>query len=245
MRIRWIDQIEIYETMIATNNRKYFTGIDVNAIIDKEALFSYLVLEYGEMSPLDNDTITFRNRIINFFQIHKWNIDKLCDTLQLEYNPLNNTGWTQKRNIDRDISEITDNTVDTTGHNDTEWDESGSQRETDVHFVSAFNDKESPEQTGVDAQGYPIYKYNDTEEYRDTMSMSYSKNGTNNQTMQEKSQQDKMVNTDDVTTDDIVRTGNSGVSYQSLIEEERKQAEYNIYKWIARHFCKELMIAVW
>ena len=354
-------------------NKGYLDGIPIHAFIDREALLDFIVMECGDLRTVDSNSGYFHERVKTFFAIHKWNIDKLCDSLEFDYEPLNNYHGVEDRTLARDVEQntvtdrdqtddtVTDRgqTVDTTTDRDqtdktvtdrnqtddtttdrvvketekTErdvstvenvsknqtvkddtttdrgWSESGSGNEEDIHFVSAFNDKESLEQVGVDQFGNPIWKMNDTEHDRDTKTNSYRKSGTEdinvleNKTTTETDKTDGTVDEDidrtkdidedvsvndklveniveddtltediivneklkedinvkdvlaedihknDVTDEDVVehkkKSGNYGQSYQSLIEEERKQAQFNIYKWILNHWFHELMVSVW
>lgn len=223
------DHIRIWE--IKNPGKGYMDDITVstNAIVDKDILFNYLQMEYLDMEVIDDDTWFFHERVKNFFDIHRWNIDELAKTLEYKYEPLENGKWKKRRDLtDNKNRDMLD---------DKTYEESGSHNITDVHYVSAFNEDESPEQTGVDANGVPIYKYNDTEHDRDTESKRYNFNGTNNDVLSETTKQD--------VGEDIVFSGNDGIPYQDYIKKQRDSVQYNIYKWIARHFCKELLVAIW
>lgn len=43
----------------------------------------------------------------------------------------------------------------------------------------------------------------------------------------------------------VFRHGMSGNTFQNLTEEERRQAQFNIYKWIDRHFSRECVLPIW
>lgn len=269
--------------------KKFLDDIPIHAFVDKDTLLDYLVLECGCMKTIEQMSELLHFRVKMFFATHKWNIDKLCESLQYEYEPLENYHGTEERIVQRDVEVDTvrdrdqtnesvtdrDQTTDTSNkkdlvdneHTEKTWSENGSNNETDVHFMSAYNDKESPEQIGTDANGRPIYKYNDTEQYRDAIDASYDKEGRDGtqrdlvqnvtDTKNEKVAEDTVINDvlaedirdNEVTDEDIVETknksGNTGISYQSLIEEERRQAQFNIYKWIMNHWMREIVVAIW
>lgn len=225
------------------NKQDFWTPIKVHSAIDKEALVDYLLYEYADMQCVDSNSGAFRNHVKNFFDIHKWNIDKLADTLKLEYDPLENVRWhtddvTQE---DKDTTGILDNkaTEDVITDHNMDWSESGTEDSEDVHYLSAFNDRPSP-------QGG---KFFDVEKTRDTNHTDYSKGGDQvDKDIRDKDtteHEDTFQNVDDHTDKDIDKFGHDGGSYQSLIEEERKQAQFNIYKWIGRHFSRELLICLW
>ena len=314
-------------------DRGYLDDCEIHSFIDKEALMNFIMMETSDLKVVDDNSRMFHDRVKMFFKIHKWNIDKLCESLQFDYLPLNNYHGTEDRTLARDVEldsvtdrDQTDDTVtdrdqtvntvtdrDQTEdehtardistvedinktqvmHDDTvtdrDWTETGSSDEQDVNYVSAFNDKESPELIGYDANGRPIYKFNDTEHDRQTIDISYNKNGTEDigvvedknttdtqkrdETVDDDTQRDlnlsEDINVDEVLAEDITRKdtlaedihrndvtdedvvqhwqkqGNNGQSYQSLIEEERQQAQFNIYKWILNHWFREMVISVW
>lgn len=71
----------------------------------------------------------------------------------------------------------------------------------------------------------------------ETVTGTETKNGTDDKT--------DTGTVDEDVTEKITRYGTDGITYQDLISQERREAEFNIYKWIGSHFCKELLIAVW
>lgn len=242
------DAVTLWEMEHPTS--KFMDEFVINAEVNKDSLFDYLMYEYEGMQIIDGHSGIFHDRVRMFFEIHKWNIDKLAESLQFEYDPLQNYRWKQHRDMDReqDVNSNTnrDVTTTTTEGIDTNttgsWDEQGKDSGEDVNLVSAFNDLPSKDKPWVD-----------TEHHRDIDDSKYSKDGSSTQTthtddvINTKTDDDtaKTENLDENVLEDITREGTNGVSYQELIEEERKQAEYNIYKWIGKHFCKELLVALW
>lgn len=231
------DHVRLWE--LKNPNTEYLDGIDICSypIVDKQVLWNYLLLEYMDMSVVINDTYLFREEVKNFFQIHRWNIDELAKTLEYEYDPLTNNKWTKVRGVDEEKN--TDYEEDTI--NDHNYNESGRHYIQDVNYVSAFNEDESPQQIGTDADGNPIYKFNDTEHDRQTQSKTYSLNGNTDDTTNKVSGETMT----DTIGENITYTGNDGVPYQEYIEKQRSAVQFNIYKWISRHFCKELLVAIW
>lgn len=231
------DAIRIWE--IKNPGKEYFDDIVIatNASLNKSTLLNYLIFEFADMEILDDDSWFFHERIKNFFEVHRWNIDELAKTLEYEYDPLTNNKWTKGRNLTdhRDTGHQKDNTLHS------EYDESGSHSISDVNFVSAFNEEESPEQIGVDKNGHPIYKYNDTEHDRQLQSKSYTLSGTKADVGSESFEEGMDENIDE----NIVYSGNEKIPYQDYIDKQRRTVEFNIYKWIARHFSAELLIHLW
>lgn len=246
-----IEQMEMWKL----KHNEEFWEFELHSALDKNALIDYLLYEYGDMKTVDSNSGQFRNHIKNFFKIHKWNIDKLAESTQLEYYTLENVRYHTHRKFDEEETTDTDfdltanektrGTEDVTTTHDMDWTEKGDEDREDVHYISAFNDHPSPQGS----------RFVDTEQYRDTSHMDYNKRGdkddldivdrdtTGNQDNTEHTEQDKLRIND--THEDKDKVGHDGGSYQSLIEEERKQAQFNIYKWIGNHFCRELLTHIW
>lgn len=200
-------------------NEGFFDAITIHADVNKKDLLNFLLLEYSEMRTIDGNSERFYLHVINFFNIHKWNIDKLIESQNFTYNPLDTYHGTEHRT--EDISTVEN--VDT----DVDYHEDGSGSTHTVNFVSGFNDVRSPNGK----------TYIDSEHDRQEQTTSYEKDG-NSTTDKDRTQE---VGEDE----HIKKEGNDGKTYQSLIEEERAQAEFNLYKWIARHFSRELLVCVW
>ena len=246
-----LEQIEMWNIL---NPDIVFWDYEINPIVDKSALQEYLLYEYGEMETIDALCGQLRGHIRNFFSIHKWNIDKLASTLELEYDPLLDEKWNENyhRSDDKttDLSserDITDDasTVDTvTASEKRNWDDTSHTDETNTNLVSAFN---MPLATLKDPQ--------DSEHHRDVLDSTTDRSGNNqidrssNETIKYDNKTDDDLKSKQVIDDDewkdINHSGLNNHTYQSLIEEERKQAQFNIYKWIGRHFSEELLLCIW
>lgn len=239
------DSVELWK--IANPNKEWFNfTVDTNGILNRDALWNYLYLEYCDMRIIEPHSQIFHDRVEMFFDIHRWNIDKMVATMELKYNPIEDFRWHQHRKMDRDQTVDTDvehgltETENQTTNED--WSDSGSSNGSEVHLVSAFNDVPSP--TGDNPP-----HYEDTEEYRDVTSEHHENEGDRDVVVDDSRRLDEDTTKNEVTDEDvhedIDKFGINDHTYQELIEQERKQAEFNIYKWIARHFGKECMIAVW
>lgn len=305
--------------------------------LNKDTLINYLLFEYGDMQTIDSNSGHFRYHIKNFFEVHKWNIDELAETLNYKYDPLADSRWHEhfedNRDTITDFTQAQDVTTDFTSERDiktksdmVDWkdkDIEGEENRTEninedlkntynenetkdmtetlthghtidkpngntttTNYVSAFNLPESP--TGVnlrDTEHHRDVTVSDTHENHggtdttDTNIKSHNTTGNKNNentidktshldynSYEESNQHNKETkNTDDdvvtknVVDDNIVNQtvlddgvigdtfhhGNNTHTFQSLIKEEREQGEFNIYKWIGRHFSLELLICLW
>lgn len=242
------EMIQIWEIQHPTT--EFWNVMIIPETIDKNALINHLLYEYGDMETVDNDSGFFRNHIANFFQTHKWNIEKLAETLNFSYDPITDNRWAeyQKSTDDKTVDFTKDRDITTKedfdGHEIVDDDTTSHMTDdnSNTHFVSAFNDALL---TGG--------QISDTEQYRD---VAHDVNdGIENEDIEKTTNNETNVRTDDdvvgkTTTDDDasytkVHLGNNNHTFQELIDEERRQAEFNIYKWIGRHFRNELLIPVW
>lgn len=262
LQITMIDLLEMWEIR---NPDIDFWDIRLNSKVDKEELIHYLISEYGDMRPIAADSAEFRRAVQNFFRVHEFSISKQAETLEFDYLPLDDFHTHQNLNRGTDYWEdnktVTDyDQTQNYTHNEDETDNrvienKGSKWQQDVHLVSAFNDNQSPSPAGTDADGNPLYTYKDTEKTRDLMNENHKDKTTDDDTRnqiqvfseaetQDTDRQYNETNREDV-GEVIYKHGATHYSYQELIEQERQQAQFNIYKWIARHFCNDLMIAIW
>lgn len=261
--MRLIDLLEIWE--LKHPNSKFLDDIEINSEVDKDTLWDYLISEYGSLRAIDDHTEYFHFKVDNFFKIHKFNIDKLCETMKYQYEPLDNfrfrqdlgreTDDTKHYNKDQKIDRGAKSSTIEHGQMNRTYGESGNEFEQQANLISAYNDNESPQLAGVDENGNPVYTYIDTEKDRRLTNRNYRNNGNENVANDVGSETVSIENVKDGTEYDergneqvgevIKRTGTANVTFQSLIKEEREIAEFNIYKWIGRHFSNELLIGVW
>lgn len=245
MNVTLFEQEELWKTL--NPNEDFWIGVEVPKVIDRQELIDYLLYEYGELETVDNHSGHFRNHIKNFFKIHKWNIEKLAKTLEFEYNPIEDTKWHEWYDVQDDKStDSAGNKVSSTNEEidsteDETWHEHDDINSTKVNYVSAFNMDLSPKGNKLD----------DSEHHRDTEHTVIDKDGTDNtigHTTDGTSYDEDTTShtfTDNDIHKDTYHHGNDRNTFQSLIEEERKQSLFNIYKWIGKHFSTELLICLW
>lgn len=84
----------------------FFEGCVIDSRLDRDIVIMSIIDECGSMKPLYNVSSTMRVFTENWFKKYQWNIGKLCDTLDFEYDPLTNkrTDWTEKVDIDQNLA---------------------------------------------------------------------------------------------------------------------------------------------
>lgn len=321
-----LDIIEVYNL----NNGKdlnditaIFEDIELDNRLDKETLAGVLLDECGAMTSIYNVTSTFKYFSNLFFKKYAWNITKLVDTLEFQYDPLKNRrlDWTETSDIqqnlvtDEDVSEsrtkgntgTQTNTLDETvagsytdrmEDNITETDEKsysetvqGSKNETvqgnnsetentdfdstETNTISAMNSSsyepdtqrttnsgtdrtltgsDSKTTTGSDSKSTSGSEDTDItkEDIKsttgsDTKDTDATSVRTDNltETIAASTGRDKNEDLDWDETDTHEESGTVNTDYQTLIEKERKVAQFSIYGWIAKKYAKELFLLVY
>ena len=301
-----LDIIELYNI----NNGKdlddigaIFEDIELDERLDKDVLAGVLLDECGAMTSIYNVTSTFKYFSNLFFKKYKWNIKKLVDTLEFEYDPLKNRQleWTETSDIQQNL--VTDEGVSesrTKGNTGTqtntldekiegtytdevkdEFSEEDSKSETDrttttetkvtdfdsteTNTVSAMNsnnylpdtkrevssdtteDTDGSENKSISVAGEKSSTDEKKSEGSDTKETDATSIRTDNLTesIAAQTDRDKNEDLDWDETDTHEESGTVNTDYQSLIEKERKVAQFSIYSWIAKKYAKELFLLVY
>lgn len=113
--MNFVDVLEIYGASHNTTLDGFFNDIQLDARVNKEQLFLTIVERCGNMRPLFNVSDTFKVFSDNFFARYATNITKLQDTLELQYNPIENTDKFQ--NDSRTTTDVNASDANVTGEN--------------------------------------------------------------------------------------------------------------------------------
>lgn len=218
----FLDMIEIYNAKTG-NELDYidsmFADIVLDSRLDKDTLVSTLLDQCGAMHCIYETTATFKYFSDNFFKKYEWNIKKLVDTLEAEYNPLVNKKltWTETTDIEQNLDTDEDRSKQNTGTQGSVYNEN------ETNTISAMNSSTYEPDNKRDTSG--------SNTRTDNLNESINASKDENLTWDE---------TDVHTEEGIINT-----TYQDLIEKERKQARFNIYNWIADKYAKELFLLVY
>lgn len=268
-----------------------YEDIELDERVDKDVLIGELLEECGAMRCIYETTATFKYFSDLFFKKYKWNISKLCDTLELKYDPLVNkvTDWTEVTDIDQNLD--TDEDVNENRTKDNTGNQVVSDRGTQTNVDTGTQTVNDSGTQTINNTGTQKNEYSDNEE--NTVSAMNSSNyepdrstettGENERTDNLQSQRTDALqsqrsdnltktrtdNLDQTRTDNLTETiegvktrdknetlawdetdthtekGISNITFQELIEKERKVAEFSIYKWISRKYAKELFLLVY
>ena len=214
----FLDMIEMYN--IQTDRElndlgSMYEDIDVDERIDKDVLVGALVDECGAMRCLYETTASFKYFSDNFFKKYKWNITKMLNTLEFEYDPLKNKqlDWTEETDITQNLDTEEDRTRDNSGTQGNVYEE--------TNTVSAMNsDSYSPDN-----------KSNSSNTRTDNLSESINATKDEDLTWDE--------------TDTHTESGTINTAYQDLIDKERKVSEFNVYNWISKKYASELFLLIY
>lgn len=224
-----IDILDVYALENDTDNMLlFFDDYVLDNRIDKDVMNTTIISELGAMIPLTTNPDLYKILFDNFFKKYASNISKLLDTMYYEYNPLHNKDLveTEHRESVGDIDNTDKYTTKTEQNEDAEQNEDidGTvEQQVSAYDTSAYQPKQKEDTITSSKRTNDIITTNDVEHEGETTS-------------------------DIESTVDLERniTGKDGQdSYQSLISQERKLAEFNIFNWIIKRMREELFLLVY
>lgn len=210
-----IDSINLWR--LQNQNEFYFNDIVLDERLNKEELYNMTLTEYMNMLVLYANPQLFKTTVKLFFLKNKDRISDLIDTTVLNYDPLENYSTVETGKLDR---------TGTKGFTQADNRTENIAREgdtTSTHYVSAFNN----------VQG------EDVEQNRDVIKAKEKVVDTENYT----SAQDTNTKDNEETRD--TKKGITNLTYQDLVEKQRKVVQFSIYEWILKEFAKDLLVAIW
>ena len=210
-----IDIINLWR--LQNQNEFYFNDIVLDERLNKEDLYNMILTEYMNMLVLYANPQLFKTTVKLFFLKNKDRISDLIDTTVLNYDPLENYSTVETGKLDR---------TGTKGFTQADSRTENITREgdtTSTHYVSAFNN----------VQG------EDVEQNRDVIEAKEKVVDTENYA----SAQDTNTKDNEETRD--TKKGITNLTYQDLVEKQRKVVQFSIYEWILKEFAKDLLVAIW
>lgn len=210
-----IDSINLWR--LQNQDEFYFNDIVLDERLNKEDLYKMIITEYMNMLVLYANPQLFKTTVKLFFLKNKDRISDLIDTTVLNYDPLENYSTVETGKLDR---------TGTKGFTQADNRTENIAREgdtTSTHYVSAFNN----------VQG------EDVEQSRDVIKAKEKVVDTENYT----SAQDTNTKDNEETRD--TKKGITNLTYQDLVEKQRKVVQFSIYEWILKEFAKDLLVAIW
>ena len=210
-----IDSINLWR--LQNQNEFYFNDIVLDERLNKEDLYNMILTEYMNMLVLYANPQLFKTTVKLFFLKNKDRISDLIDTTVLNYDPLENYSTVETGKLDR---------TGTKGFTQADNRTENIAREgdtTSTHYVSAFNN----------VQG------EDVEQSRDVIKAKEKVVDTENYT----SAQDTNTKDNEETRD--TKKGITNLTYQDLVEKQRKVVQFSVYEWILKEFAKDLLVAIW
>lgn len=216
----------IFDVMSQNADNEYiWSEIDLDTRIDKNALIATIIDKAKDARVRYMYISTFKFFTEQFFIRWKYQIGKLLDTLEFEYNPIWNKDGTikEERGEERNREQKIEDTINETGKETN----NRSYNSTDTGNEAPFNTDSYHTKTQDIVNGNEDSTINNT---RDT-------------------DRDTATNENESTRELIVRTetGNIGItSTQELIREEQAlYKDFNIYEWISELYLDDMFITVW
>ena len=211
--------IDLMEIWALKNNNTEPMGMlkqgEFDSRIDLDLLSGKIVEVCGAMMPVYNTTDSYSYFHKLFFKMWMPQIKRLLDTMDMEYEPLENF---------RRSEELNHNTTDT-GWNHNQTDNTHENHDDGTadskNKTSAFNES--------------VYQPNEREDTTNHVDTT-GKYNTTRQDSHEKKFVGKDVNS--------MHGLNGMYTSQQLLEQQRKVSEYNVYQWIVQKYMEELFICV-
>lgn len=208
-----------------------FTGLTVPKQIDKTIAITTICARSREFELLYPDLSFMKNRIKWWSQKNLKNWQKLADTLDLEYNPIENYDrkeeWSESLTHDNSVDES--HTRHSSSNNKRTDNTNRTENGSSTHQNTAFNDglKDSEKDYGS-----TTIRDTGTQTFTDTTSATNTDSTTDAGT-QSQNHEGRMH-------------GNIGVTTtQQMIEEERRVALFNLYDVIADSFVSEFCLMIY
>ena len=195
--------------------------------VDRELVIETILEKYGMQALVRPDPSYMKKHIGIWSRRKLWTWTKLYDTLNLEYNPIDNTDkyedYTDTRTTERTTSGETASTSGGTDSRTENETTSGTRDETVDHDVSAENASDYQPDSRDTTQG----ENSESRENTARGTTSLKSNGTNNET----------ENYTDTFKHTLHTHGNIGVTTtQQMIEAERESVRYNLVEEIAADY---------
>ena len=211
--------------------------------IDTDLLVGKIIEVCGNMTPVHNTTDSFLYFHKLFFKMWEKQISKLLDTMDYEYEPLDN--YRRSETLRHGEASTKNETEGVTGEG-TSQQSSSDSREGSTNSSSTNN---STAEHKTSAYNESLYQpeSQDTENGTETGNTSKSESGSSNSSGLTTSKNDRTLN--DVRTassndDNDIHGLNGLFTTQQLIKQEREIAEFNVYQWIVTKYMEELFICV-
>ena len=205
----------------------FYEDIVLDERLDKGTLVGVLLDDCGACESVYNTSPTFKYFSDLFFKKYEWNIKKLADSLEFEYDPLKNKSleWEETTSIEQnlDTSEDTDEqrTKENTGTQGRVY------QDNEENKISAMNSSDYEPDNKSDTSGNNTR----TDNLKEDITATTGRSKDENLTWEE--------------TDTHTESGNNNMAYQDLIEKERKVAQFSLYGWIAKKYRNELFLLVY
>ena len=210
-----VDSVNLW--MILNNNEFYFESCNIDKRIDKQHIYHIIMSQYADLECVYADTSYMHKNVELFWEKNADRIKRLLDTLDLTYDPLENYSTVETGKADANGTKKFDQKDNTSSTKDETIDTESK------HFVSAYNN----------VQG------EDVEQTRDTI------HTTDNTKFNEDYTSGQNTGTTDHEETLDTKRGITNLSYQELIDKQRRTVQFDIDDWILREFAKDLLISIW
>lgn len=205
----------------------YYT---LDSRIPRSEMNTHIRAKLGNRFPLHTRCDIFIFQINDWFDTHKYQISHLLDTMEYEYNPIENYNRHEEGTRHYEYEGTSKETEGTANRTDSSGGISTTVGQTTKSYESAFNQLADDEFTPVTQSDTKTESNGDTSsisEFSQDVDTSGETGGKND------------------TKYENFMHGNIGVmSTQDMIQKERNIVVFNIFEWITDHIDNELFLGI-
>lgn len=92
-----MDTVEVWARRHRKTVDDFFADFILDNRLSRDTLVGFIFMEFGDLDTVDSNSDMFKKRVEYFFRIHEFNIKKLVDTMEWEYDPLANVNLKNDR----------------------------------------------------------------------------------------------------------------------------------------------------
>ena len=217
-----------------------FDGLQVPDGLTKSTLVDRIIFEYGEFEPIYANSTYLAHAITNWYNTHKWDMERSWNVLSADYEPLWNYDRTETAtssgsetiNTEGDRTKKNTGTVGDVANTSSESSGTGSRE--NEHKVSAYDSTTySPDNT-------------DSEDTTNTAEASTTGSSTRTDNLTETEDTSGSTEREEQHTNTITAHGNIGItSSQDMLLQELEVCKHNWYETYAAMFASDFLIMVY
>lgn len=239
--IRSMFRLYAFNQGIYNNDLVILNDYKLDNRLNRETLNNKIMLDLGERYSYWSHTLLLKNAIDTWFDAHEYNIKRMADTLDYEYNPLI-LSKDYKEEFEEENTENTEN-----DNNKTRTDNLTELSEDTNNVITNSSSSTNSENkiSAYDVNTYQPQDKNDTVNSGNTTTANTDnlrKTNTGTQTDVESLNEERNYQGEHTKRNYGTETNKD---YAELIEKEREIALFNIYDWITESLGEDICLGIY